>query len=253
LLLNLFYLGINSYADEVLTQTQSLPPAESSASSSGKNSLFKPSFEGFYPIWETTGFVQYHRHAYVGSNGANFGIKNLVQVGTQPFSFVYRTPNIYAKFALYNQDEWHLAAQIGTFYLLDRASQSFMSPMYTSRLANPDYNITLIPVSFAATKEFSDWLQLHQTLTALAFRSSSSQLKNEINLGYSAVAEFLALEHHSVLFHFEEVGMWSHDLFALGTSYRFHNSWLELRAGYFYRFQPGAAQASPQVGFGFSL
>lgn len=214
---------------------------------------FQPSVEGFYPIWESTGYIQRHRHGYIGTNGIDFGIQDVAQVGVQPVLFLYRSPNAYFKLSVYEKDDWHIAGQIGAYHLFDQASRAFFSPMYSSRLDNPNFNVLLLPVSGIATKEVSDWLDIHQTLTAETIYSSNGSLPTQMSFGYSIVTELKALAHHSILLHATEVGFWNHDLLILGTSYRYHNNWLELRLGYFYRMSPGSLQSSPLFGIGFHL
>jgi hypothetical protein len=210
----------------------------------------RPSAEGFYPIWENTGFVERHREMYIGTNGAHYGILNVAQIGVQPINFIYRSPNAYAKVQLARGDQWRLSGQIGAYYLMSEASRAFFSPMYSSRLDNPGFSVYLMPVSLTATHQVSDWLELHQTATALGVHSSSGRLPAQAYLGYSVVAELKARARHSVLLHAGEVGFWNHDFSLLGTSYRYHNSWMEFRLGYFYRMRPNGMQASPLIGFG---
>jgi hypothetical protein len=214
---------------------------------------FHPSTQGFYPIWESTAYVESHRDAYVGTNGADFGIGNVVQVGVQPVNFIYRTPNVFAKIRLFDKEDWQFSTQVGAYYLLDQASRAFFSAMYSSRLDNPDYNVMMFPASMIASRDISDWLEIHQTLTALTLHSPTGPLKTQVTFGYSIVAELKAKARHSVLLHAGEIGFWNHDFALLGTSYRYHNTWMEFRLGYFYRMRPGALQSSPLLGFGFYL
>ncbi len=207
---------------------------------------------GFYPLWETTGNVLEHRRLYLGTNGAAFGIANTAQIGVQPVSFMYRAPNIQAKFLLFKRAPWSIATQLGATQMLEQASRAFLSPMYTSRLDNPDFSITLLPVSIGASYDVSDWLQIHQGLTGLTLLGHGV-LKDEFTPGYSVVAELMALNHHSALIHVADVGLWKHDLTLLGISYRYQSSWFEFRLGYFYRFRSTGMQSSPLIGFGFSL
>jgi len=210
------------------------------------------SVTGFYPIWENTGFIQKHRELFAGTNHLQFGIKNGAQIGLLPVQYMYRTPNLYGKFALYEKGPWHLATQIGLLDLLPGASKAYFSPMFTSRLDNPDFSLFLIPVSLSATLEVADWLDLHQTLTSLS-TFTSGPLDNETNFGLSLVAEIKGLSQHSLLFHWANVGLWRPDLTILGTSYRFQGEIVEFRLGYFYRFQKSGLQSSPMVSLGFKL
>jgi hypothetical protein len=210
----------------------------------------RSSTEGFYPIWENTGFVERHREMYIGTNGAHYGIANVAQVGVEPVNFIYRSPNGYAKFALFNRGNWHVAEQVGGYYLMTEASRAFFSPMYASRLDNPDFSVVLLPVSTTATLEVSDWMQIHQTATVLGVYSNSGQLDNTAFFGYSVVAELLARARHSVLVHAGEVGFWNHDFGMTGVSYRYHNTWMDFQLGYFYRFRQDGTQTAPLVSFG---
>jgi hypothetical protein len=213
----------------------------------------RPSTEGFYPLWENTGFVEKAREIYLGTNGAHFGIEDVAHVGVQPINFAYRAPNGYVKFSLLQRGRWHVSGQVGGFYLMNEASRAFLSPMYTSRLDNPDFSVTLIPVSLTATLEVSDWMQLHQTATTLGVFCPSGQIENSAYLGYTAVAELLAKRRHSVLLHAGEVGFWNHDFSLLGTSYRYHNSWMDFQVGYFYRFRQDGNQSAPMISLGFLI
>jgi hypothetical protein len=214
----------------------------------------RPSTEGFYPIWENTGFVEKHRELYIGTNGAHYGIQDVAHVGVTPVNFLYRAPNAYVKFSAYQGERWHVSGQVGAYYLMDEASRAFLSPMYASRLDNPDFSVWLTPVTATATYELSDWLQLHQTATVLGVLSSAdSPLQNQAFVGYTLVGELLAKRRHSVLAHAGEVGFWNHDFRMLGISYRYHNTWLELRLGYFYRFRVDGAQSAPMISVGFLI
>ncbi len=207
---------------------------------------------GFYPIWENTGLTEKHREGYLGSNDAHIGINDVAQFGVQPLGLMYRTPNAYLKLRLLDTSDWHLSAQLGASWIMRDASRSFLSPMYTSRLDNPDFSVILISASVSATRNVADWLQIHQTLTALTLHTTGS-LANETYPGYSIATEFRGKTHHALSVHFGEVGFWKHDFSFLGGSYRFSNSWAEFKIGYFYRIRPDSLQASPLVSLGFYL
>ena len=211
-----------------------------------------PSTVGFYPIWENTGFVEPHRQVFIGSNSAHFGIAGIAQVGVEPINFLYRTPNAYVKFRLADNGRWHLGAQVAAFYLMDEASRAFLSPMYSSRLDNPDFAVTMVPVSLVSSYEVSDWLDVHQTATAFS-TFTSGQLQNQTYFGYSIVGEFKSSGHSSVQVHVAEIGFWNHDFALLGASYRFANSWLDFQLGYFYRFRQDGTENAPMISLGFRL
>ncbi len=213
----------------------------------------RPSTAGFYPIWENTGHIEKHREAYIGTNGAHFGIANALHVGVQPIHFLYRTPNVYAKVSLKSTRDWRVSGTVGAYYLLNEASRSFFSPMYTSRLDNPDFAVMMIPATLSATTLISDWLELHQSATWLTLRSTDEYLPTQGYLGYTATAELKARDRHSVLLHVGEIGFWDHDFGNVGASYRYHNTWLEFRLGYFYRFRQDGMQNSPLIGLGLLL
>lgn len=212
----------------------------------------QPSTSGFYPIWENTAAVVPHQHIYLGSDGAHFGIGDRAQIGVQPLSFIYRTPNVYGKLNLGQFGHWDFATQLSGYYLFRDASRAFFSPMYASRIDNEGFSIFLAPISGIATWRPNGWFQLHHTLTLLGVASSGA-IESEGSLGYTAVAEFQARQFHSVLLHAGEVGFKQRELSMLGISYRYQNDWMQLRAGYFYRLRAGALQSSPLVSFGVNL
>jgi hypothetical protein len=39
----------------------------------------------------------------------------------------------------------------------------------------------------------------------------------------------------------------------MGTSYRYHNSWLDFQFGYFYRFRQDGNQSAPLISLGFLI
>ncbi len=214
--------------------------------------------EGFYPIWEGTGQVEAHEQAVIGTTGAHYGILDKAQVGFYPVQFMYRTPNVYAKFRVASpapSENLRIqnAFQISSFYLMSQASRAFFSTMYTSRLDNPDFSVLLTPISLLSTWSYSNWLDLHHTATYMRISSSNGSLEKTGYFGYSAVAEFKAKQHHSMLLHAGEVGFWDHDFSTLGTSYRYQGSLIEFRLGYFYRLRAEGSQAGPNVGLGFKL
>ncbi len=215
-------------------------------------SFARPASVGFYPLWENTGYVEPHRHFYLGTNGSVLGLQDWGQVVVQPLNFLYRTPNFGFKFRLPWQSSWSTALQVSTFYLLEMASRATLSPQYSSRIDNPDYRVLLVPVSLSASRRFSDAITVHQTLTFLALFSSGS-LQDAVTPAYSIVGEFEALSRHSLLFHLAELGFWNHDHLMVGASYRWAGERMEFRAGYFYRVSAGAAQSAPLVSLGVYL
>ena len=250
-----YLMAAPAFADTAPAVAPAAPPTSSASLAQQQQAAdgIGPQTEGFYPIWENTGFVGNARDIYLGTNGAHYGIGDFMHVGLNPVNFAYRTPNAYAKFKLFEKGRWHVAVQTGFFYLMDEASRAFLSPMYTSRLDNPDFNVTLIPVALTASYELSDWMQIHQTLTELGEFCTTGEIVNQAYTGYMISAELLAKRRHSVIFHAGEVGFWNHDFSTIGASYRFHNTWLEAQIGYFYRFQTDGNESSPMISLGFLL
>lgn len=207
---------------------------------------------GFYPLWEGTGHVERSGAVRLGSTGAQVGILGVAHVGVQPVNYLIRAPNGYAKVALFASERWHLAAQVGLYRLFEGASTAFFSPMYSSRLSNPDFAVTLVPVSLSASVEVAPWLEINQTLTGLTV-IAPGHLDARVTPGLSVVAELNPRGRHGVSLHATEVGFWAHDLAITGASYRYRNTWMELRMGYFYRFSKSGSQSAPIVSFGVLL
>src|SRR5205814_10525125 len=105
----------------------------------------------------------------------------------QPMTFVERTLNGYHKVALRSARKWRFAAQTGAFRLLDAASRALFSPMYSSRLDNMGFGVTLVPVAVSASVEVARWLEVHQTLTGLGVYAPG-HLRTGVTPGYSVVA-----------------------------------------------------------------
>ncbi len=194
---------------------------------------------GLYPIWESTGHVERGGDIRIGSTGAQVGILDVAHVGIQPINFIYRSPNAFLKVALFASERWRIAAQVGGYRLLDSASHALFSPMYSSRLDNTGFGVTLVPVSLSASVEVARWLEIHQTLTGLGV--------------YAPDHLHTAGARHGITLHASEVGFWAHDMAIAGASYRYRNGWTELRLGYFYRFGKSGVQASPLASLGVLL
>lgn len=237
----------------------SLPLSLWSASAQADASLNLPT-SGFYPIWETTAYVEGHQRIRISTTGAHFGVKDVLHFGVQPINYIYRVPNAYAKVLLAEPGNFTISTQLAFFHLLEGAGSTFLSPMYQSRVINSDFNVTLIPVTLVASWAASNpsdksggyaptWFRLHQSLTALHL-TSDGPLKSNTTLGYTAIAEFVGSGNHSVSLHGGEVGFWNHEFAITGASYRYQNHWFEFRLGYFYRFYPAGIQRAPQVGLG---
>ena len=212
----------------------------------------RPDTTGFYPMWENTGHVEHAADVHVGSTGAQVGIADVAHVGIQPINFIYRSPNAYAKVELYRSGRWSIAAQAAGYRLLSGAGLAFFSPMYSTRIDNRDFGITLAPVSLSASWEVAKWLEVHQTLTSL-FVYSNGPVKSGVTGGYSLMVELNPHGRHGLCFHAADAGFVVHDLGLAGASYRYRNGWLELRLGYFYRATPAGVQATPLAALGVLL
>lgn len=212
----------------------------------------RTSTTGFYPVWENTGNVEKGGQIRLGLSDAEVGIADRAQVGMNPVVFAYRIPNGYLKINLGRTGVFKWSAQTGFYYLLEQASRSSMSPMYVSRLDNPDFTMLLIPTSLNNTVAVFDWLELHQSFTLLP-EINSGRLANKVFGGYSVVAELLPQGRHGLLFHLGEVGIWEHDFSLVGASYRYRNAWMEFRLGYFYRIQKVGTQSAPLASISFLL
>jgi hypothetical protein len=199
---------------------------------------------GFYPMWESTGYVLGHRHAFLGASEVQFGIADVAQVGFRPVNLAMRTPNLQARFALYSHDDLHIAAQVAGFAVLPGAYKRFNSARYTSRLYNPDQTVWAVPASVAVSWRATSWLGVNGSMTAL-WTDGGAPFENRLALGSFVNAELAALAYHSVIFHAGEIGAWDHDLTVFGASYRFHYGWFEGRLGYFYRFNEDGMQSQP--------
>ena len=130
---------------------------------------------GFYPMWETTGYVENAGDVRVSTTGMQVGVPGGMHFGVQPVSFIERTPNAYAKVALPAPEGWHFAAQAAGYRLLAGAGGALFSPMYTTRLDNHGFDAIFAPLSFAASKDIASWLEVHQTVTLLAISRRASR------------------------------------------------------------------------------
>ena len=207
---------------------------------------------GFYPIWESTGHIEAHGDIHLGTDHAQVGLAGVAQVGIEPLGFIYRAPNVSAKFRVSSFGSWQIAAQAGVFKLLEGASSASISPAYTARIDNRGYSINLFPVLLSASVAIAPWLELHQTLTLLGI-FGSGPLKNRVVPGYSLVGEANPHGRHGLSLHLAEIGFPGREFSIAGAAYRYRNGWLELRLGYFYRFTRAGDQGGPLASLGLLL
>ncbi len=205
---------------------------------------------GFYPIWENTGYTVGSSSLLIGYSHLQYGFASS-HIGLQPDYYFYRAPNLHYKHVLYSKPNRSFALQIGAMTFLRNSGES-LSEFYTSRIDNPDFTLWMFPVSAAESWQVYDWFLLHQTITALPL-FSTAKIKNNVSVGYSAVTEFLAGKKHSFLLHGGEIGFWSHDFWYTGFSYRYARQSFWIQAGYFYRFRQEGTQQSPMIELGVSI
>lgn len=209
-----------------------------------------PALTSLYPLWENTARVLPHRALYLGTANAEFGLFDVAQLGVRPLSFIFRTPNVHAKLRLLSTPRLEVAAHAEVDVFLPGASEAFTSSNYISRLDTRDILLTVVPVGATASYQITSWLYVHGTATVMGMFDNGPYV-NRLVPGANVVAEFLALEHHSVRAHASEVGFWDHDFNMLGMSYCYRRSWFEAQVGYFFRFfKKDGRQTSPLIALG---
>ncbi|WP_224370070.1 hypothetical protein [Hyalangium versicolor] len=225
-------------------------PAAPSSTPAAPTEEQLPVLTALYPLWENTARVLQHRSLYLGTSNAEFGLFGVAQLGTRPLSFIFRTPNIHAKLRLLSRERLEVAAHAEVVVFLPGSSEAFTSSNYISRLDTRDILLTVVPVGATASFQIMPWLYLHGTTTVMGMFDDGPYL-NRLVLGINLVAEFLALQHHSVRVHASEVGFWDHDFNMLGASYCYRRSWFEFQVGYYYRFFGNdGRQTSPLIALG---
>jgi len=202
-----------------------------------------------YPLWENTAHLLSHQDMYLGTSNVEFGILDVAQLGTHPLSFIFRTPNIHGKVRLLSRERLAVAAHAELLVFLPGASEAFTSSNYISRLDTRDIVLTVIPVGATATYQLTPWLTLHGTTTVMGM-FDDGPYRNRLVPGMTAVAEFMALQHHTFRAHAGEVGFWNHDFNLLGASYCFRYKWFEAQVGYFVRFMIEGRQGNPMLALG---
>lgn len=206
---------------------------------------------GFYPLWENTGSTLGHRHALIGTGSFELGLGDRLQLGVRPQEFLFRSPNVHAKFQLYAQGELELSAHAEVLLLLAGATSLFTSSNFVSRIDNSRGALWLVPLGTTLTWYPAEFAALHTTLTFLSAGGTGQPYYASV--GLSTVLELRALQRHGLLLHAAEIGFWRHDLFLLGISYRLRLAWFATQLGYFYRFSRDGSQASPLLSLGVTL
>lgn len=205
-----------------------------------------------YPLWESNGLVLGHRNVRLGTSEFALGFGNVAQVGLKPISLMMRVPNLQAKMQVLRSLWMDLAIQVGAYGLLPGASEEFISSRYTSRIYAPRTTIGVFPVSVGVTCHLARWLLLHGATTALSV-FAKGPIKNEVTVGHFTTLELLPINHHSLFLHVGEIGMWHHDQWIAGASYRLQAAWFEARLGYFYRKTADGMQSQPLLQLGVLL
>ena len=206
-------------------------------------------FYGLYPLWEGTGNMLEPRRIYIGNNWLALGFAQRFSVGIRPVSFFFRVPNAEFKALVYARDTLKVSMQLAPSLVLSGASESFTSSTFVSRFDNGHHHLWLLPLSANASWQLLEEFCLHASLTALG--TLGKHVPNlQLTFGFTAVAEFMAHENHSLMLHFGEVGFWHHALAMLGASYRLHWKWLNAQLGYFYRLSPDGNQGGPLIALG---
>lgn len=208
-----------------------------------------PTLTPLYPLWENNGLLLGHRRLFLGTNQAEIGLFDVVQVGVHPVYFIFRAPNAHAKVRLLARERLSVAAHAEVVVFLPGAGEAFVSSNYVSRLDTSDSLLTVVPVGASASYALTPWLYLHGTATVMGM-FDDGPFRSRGVFGTALVAEALALQHHSFSVHVGEVGFWNHDFNSLGGTYRYRRGWFELKLGYFYRFMKDGRQASPLLSLG---
>jgi hypothetical protein len=201
-------------------------------------------------LWEDSGGVIGHKQIILGLNHADFGVAGQLQIGTDPLLFIMRVPNVHLKLKLIDGPRVQAAVGLGAYFILPYASDAFFSTAYASRLEIKSLTYAF-PASFSVSARLTDWLVLHDTTTVLL--TTGGDFDTTWTPGNFLTAELRAFKHHGVYVHAGQVGLWDHKFAVFGVSYRYHASWLELRAGYFYRQSPDGLQGQPMVDVSFFL
>ncbi len=228
------------------------PDIQRSPLGATENDAFVLAPNGLYPLWENNGLIITHRHGVLTSSVAQFGILDRIHIGTRPTSLAMRVPNMHLKALIYRWPTVSLASELGVYILLPGAKESFFSPRYTSRLGNIDNTVTVLPLNVAVTWHPKPWVALHATLTCMTILGDAP-VKNEAVIGGFIATEFLAWKYHALSVHIGEIGMWNHDQWIVGGSYRFHYQWFDARFGYFMRHSPEGLQTNPMFQVGLLL
>lgn len=229
-----------------LASTPEPPRASNAAPPANEPTLgeFPHATGGLYPLWEDTGDVLGHQHVALGLTSASVGFADRAEVGVKPQTFILRVPNAFVKVPVYHRHGFAVSTRLSALAILSGAEKRFWSSTYTSTVPTSQRTLWVVPLSGSLTWEAHPALRLHGTLTAMGI-FGRGKVQNSLTAGYFSTAEFLALAGHSLFVHVGEIGMWDHDQWVLGGSYRFNYRWLEMRLGYFYWWRRDGLQSGP--------
>ena len=237
-------------APPAYTDTLAVAPLQSADTAAATHAAdtaageFPYAIGGLYPLWEDTGTMLGHRHLALGLTSASVGVADRVELGFKPQTFILRVPNAFAKAALYSGHDVSVSVRLSALAVLAGAEKHFWSPTYTSTVPSNNRTLWALPLSGSATWQVQDSLRLHSSMTLMGVIGQGN-VKSSVTPGTFVTAEFLALAGHSLFAHAGEIGVWDHNQWVLGGSYRFNYSWLELRLGYFYWWRKDGMQNGP--------
>jgi hypothetical protein len=240
---------------EILKNKPSLPLPEKSVPtpvptpSSTGHSLENPLYTGFYPTWEDTGRALPSGTVYIGTNQIMVALPGGVQIGLQPIPFLYRAPNLVLKLGYGAYKGLHLSSRHSVHYILPNAAQSFQSSIFNRGYGEIDVPIFVLTNNLSGSYSIKPWWEVHGTFTALGIVSNEA-IASTLSGGISIVNEFKAHDRHALAVHLIETGLWSHDAFLLGASYRLNVWYIELQVGYFYRFFKSGSESSMMFSMG---
>jgi hypothetical protein len=207
---------------------------------------------GLYPLWEDTGVILGHREAQVGWAFAGVGLLDRAQVGARLSSFVVRVPNLGVKVSLLRRPWLDVAARAAAFVYLPGATSSFTSENYSPAWENRDFTVVAAPLSLVTTVRPAPWFAIHHTATALA-TIAGGPVDDGVTVGNYVSAEVSGWRRHAFALHGGELGLWDHEQWLFGASYRLSLGWFRASCGYVYRKSDGGVQGQPLIDVGVSL
>jgi len=208
---------------------------------------------GLYPIWEDTGSLLSPSSLELSTSGVRAGLLERLQLGVQPNYLLHRAPNLELKVALYSRPGLQVALRQSAVVLFRDAQERMITPVYASRLANPDSTVWLLPASVHASWQPFTRLRVHGSATLLPLLSNQRDFDNQLSAGLAAMVELPVLPGNSLLLHAGEAGLWDHDFAYVGASYRLNYRAFLLQFGYAYRLRPEGVQGSPMLNLGVYL